>query len=189
MAISGYNRPPLAEAAGSRSGGTVNGSHCSKPGITAPPDLVELGNLQHAFQIVNVLDKPFLIGSDYAITRSSGGRLLGGTVFTQYTGTSVSMHIASFVPNWISRALIWWVFHYPFEVLKVEKLVCATARPRALQLCLRFGFAEEVTLHNVVPEGPLVILSMVPAACRWLGERPRNTKVIVHPGNPDVFRN
>lgn len=165
----------------------VNGSS-RDPGITSPPDLVELGNPQHALQIVRALRKSFVIGTDYVISRSSGGRLLGGVVFNHYSGVSVCMHTVGFTPNWISRALIWWVFHYPFEVLAVQTLLCATARPRALRLCRHFGFADMVELPDVVPEGPLVLLSMVPAACRWLGERPRNNNVIVHPGTDDVFR-
>ena len=149
-----------------------------------PPDIIELNNPAHAMAIAQVLRKPYYVGGDYVISRSSEGRLLGGVIFQQYTGSAVAMHVAGMAPNWMSRALIWWTFNYAFRMLKVEKLIGAvsTGRPRSLSLAIRMGFVEEARLQDVVPDGALVILSMVPAACPWLGEPPRNRKVIVHPG-------
>lgn len=149
-----------------------------------PPDVIELNNPAHAMALASVLHKPYYVGGDFVISRSSGGRLLGGVVFQQYTGSAVALHIAGMVPNWMSRSLIWWTFHYPFKMLKVRKLIAAvsTGKPRSLSLAFRMGFYEEARLLDVVPDGTLVILSMSSAACSWLGEPPRNRKVIVHPG-------
>jgi len=149
-----------------------------------PPDLIELGNLKHGLLIAQHLRKPYIPKVDFVVSRSSGGRLLGGVIYNNYTGISVAHHIAGFVPNWMSRALIWWAFEYPFGMLKVQKMlgIVSTGNVKSHRLALHMGFTEECRVHDVVRDGALVILSMVPAACRWRGERPRNNQVIMHPG-------
>jgi hypothetical protein len=128
-------------------------------------------------------------GTDYCVSRSSGGRLLGGFIYNHYTKRAVTAHVCGFGPNWLSRALLYWAFFYPFEMLKVAKvLAIAPDSNPSYELAQRLGFTEEARLHDVVPDGAMVILSMVPGACRWLGERPRNRALIVHSGVSDVFR-
>lgn len=153
------------------------------------PDLVELNNPAHAFLTSERLRKSYRHGIDYCISRSSGGRLLGGVLYSHYTRTAIAMHVASFSPNWLSRALLYWVFEYPFNMLRVDKALAIVPEDKpSHNLALRLGFGTETRLTDVLPDGDMVVLGMRKDGCRWLDEPPRNRAIIIHPGGPDVVR-
>lgn len=155
----------------------------------SPPDLVELNNPAHALLIARTLRKHYMHGVDYCVSRSSGGRLLGGVLYTNYNRHSVALHLCGLVPNWMSRALVFWAFEYPFGMLKVHRLMAVmSSANRSYALAVRMGFTEDAWLPDVVPDGVLVVMSMKAGACRWLGERPRNRAIIIHPEATDVVR-
>jgi hypothetical protein len=101
-------------------------------------------------------------------------RLMGGVLYTDFRGGSVVMHWAGFAPNWVSRALIWLAFDYPFRHLSVDKVFGLTPESNvtARNAALRFGFKIENVIDGVFrrPDGynNLYVLGMRKQDCKWL---------------------
>jgi hypothetical protein len=106
---------------------------------------------------------------------SADDRLMGGVLFTDFWGGSVTMHWAGFAPNWVSRAMIWLAFDYPFRQLDVKKAIGLTPESNvtARNTALRFGFKIEYLVTDVFKDDPdnlngMYILSMRKEDCKWL---------------------
>ena len=105
---------------------------------------------------------------------SASDKLMGGVLYTDFRVGSVAMHWAGFFPNWVSRALIWLAFDYPFRQLGVDKVFGLTPESNitARNTALRFGFKIEHIIDDVFrrPDGfnSLYILGMYKKDCKWL---------------------
>jgi RimJ/RimL family protein N-acetyltransferase len=112
---------------------------------------------------------------DHVISRHENGKLLGGVIFTGFTGSSIGIHAAGFVPHWVNRDLLWITFHYPFEQLKVKKLIgqIPSGNRKALDFNENLGFKEEARIADVFPDEDLVVMSMRREDCRWLNRGSR----------------
>lgn len=113
---------------------------------------------------------PFDTSVDTVISRRHGSRLLGGVIFKNYTKASICAHMAGLDPMWISKSLIWAVFHYAFIQLKVRKFFAEVpaSNHRALVINRKFGFIEEARIKDVFEDGDLIVLAMRPEQCKWL---------------------
>lgn len=122
---------------------------------------------------------PFNPDCDVSIGRVEDGRLLGGVIYNDYTGASISIHVASFDPNWIDRAMLWVTFDYPFNQLKVNKLFgqVPASNAQALAFDLHVGFKIEARIKDVFPDGDLILVSMYRDDCKWLKMRPPGGEV------------
>jgi RimJ/RimL family protein N-acetyltransferase len=107
---------------------------------------------------------------DHVISRSEGGILLGGVIFTGFTGASIGLHVAGFDPRWINKDMLWITFHYPFEQLGVRKITgtIPSGNRNALLFNAKLGFVEEARVADVFPDEDLIIMSMRREDCRWL---------------------
>lgn len=108
---------------------------------------------------------------DHSLSTHDGDRLLGGFVFTSYMGNAISVHDGSCDQRWLSRDLMWMVFHYAFKQLGCHKLVAPTQSDNyhALDLNLRAGFKLEAVIQDLVRPGVhLMVLTMIETDCRWL---------------------
>lgn len=116
---------------------------------------------------------------DACIAAHRGGKLLGGVIYQGYTGASIQAHIASFDPHWLTRDMLWMIFHYPFEQLGVKKIFgqVGAHNAKALEFDRKLGFKEEARIADVYPEGDMVLLSMHKADCRFLSIKPRHIEV------------
>jgi hypothetical protein len=119
--------------------------------------------------------------TDTNIARVERDELVGGVVFTGYTGASIAMHVAGFRPNWLNRDLLWASFHYPFVVLGCKKVLAwlPEAGP-TLAFTQNLGFRIEARVADVFPSGNALVVSMSPENCRWLKLR----RIEIHPGYP-----
>ena len=109
----------------------------------------------------------------HAIARySDTDRLLGGVLFTEYRGGSVAIHMAGFDPHWVNRAMIYLAFDYPFNQLKVKKLIglVPESNVRARNANLKLGFKIEHLIEDVYngPMNGMHIMSMLKDQCKWL---------------------
>lgn len=97
------------------------------------------------------------------------GKIIAGVLYEGYNGKSVAMHVAG-EGNWLSREYLWAVFHYPFEVLKAEKILglVSSANEKAMKLDIGLGFVHEATVKDACKDGDLNILTMTRDQCRWL---------------------
>jgi RimJ/RimL family protein N-acetyltransferase len=137
--------------------------------------MIEFNNPHHAEIVADackaILNKEY----DHCISRTKNGELLGGGIFTNYTGRSVCMHIASFDPSWLNRDLLWVAFHYPFVQLKCQKILAMVPanNHRALEFDTKLGFKEETIIRDVYNTGDMIVLSMYKDDCRWLKLKPK----------------
>jgi len=137
--------------------------------------VIEYSNPTHLETIANAANVLPNRAYDTCISRSKDGRLLGGVIYTNYTGASITMHTAGFDPAWVNRDMLWVCFHYPFVQLKCNKLFGQVPawNVKALEFDLHLGFKEECIIRDVYPEGDMILLSMRKEDCRWLKLRPR----------------
>lgn len=133
-------------------------------------DLVYINEPEHGPIIAAAAGGYFNPACDQTIARVKDGELLGGVLFDHYTGSAISIHTAGFVPHWVNRDLIFAVFHYAFEQLKVKKIFGQT--PASNEQAIRFntsaGFKVEHVIEDVFPDGPMLLFSMKREECRWL---------------------
>lgn len=117
----------------------------------------------------------FDVRNDTTISIWRGGQMLGGVIYSHWTGASVTLHIASVDERWITPDLLWVCFHYPFVQLGVSKLIgfVPSYNTHALNFDLKLGFKLIAVIPGVYPAGDLLILTMDKADCRFLNLRPR----------------
>jgi hypothetical protein len=139
---------------------------------------IEFGNLEHGHRIAVEAGCTFNPAVDQVISVTSEGNLLGGNIFTGYTGASIHTHMAGFVSNWANRDFLWVVFDYPFNQLKCKKVFgqVAETNTRALEIDLKLGFKIEARIEDVFPDGACLLLAMYREDCRWLRLEPRGLK-------------
>jgi hypothetical protein len=137
--------------------------------------LINFNNPLHAELIAKAAGANLNRDMDQCISRSEDDVLLGGTIFTDYTGRSICAHMAGFVDHWINRDLLWVTFHYPFIQLKCEKIIgfLPIANQSALEFDRKLGFKEEAIIQDVYPQGDMVIVSMRKEDCKWLNLKPK----------------
>jgi hypothetical protein len=137
--------------------------------------MIRVNDLHATKLIAEAAEVPFVPGLHGCIARySANDMLMGGVMYTDYKVGSVVMHWASFAPNWVSRALIWLCFDYPFRQLNVNKVFGLTPESNvtARNAALRFGFKIEHVIDGVFrrPDGmnSLYVLGMRQEDCKWL---------------------
>ena len=112
----------------------------------------------------------WLSGREQAIGLAREGELVAGIMYDQWTGTSIGTHIAVLPGVCPSRTFLRACFIYPFEQLKVHKLLgfVGEGNPAARRLVEHLGLVLEATLEAAHPTGDLLIYSMTRSQCRWL---------------------
>ena len=92
-----------------------------------------------------------------------------------YNGASVLGHLAGLGKKWMNREFLWYCFHYPFEELRVNKILglVESTNLEARKLDEHLGFTLEATLKDAAPKGDLLIYSMVKDQCKWLSLKDR----------------
>ena len=137
--------------------------------------MIHLDDIEHGYAIADKAGTVFVPRVHRAISRTVDGNLAGGVVYTDYTRRAISMHVASWHRRWLNRDLLWSLFTYPFDVLKVEQCLAfvPSTNIRAVAFDINIGFKLKHTIEDVVPGGHLMVLSMRREDCRWLAWKPR----------------
>jgi RimJ/RimL family protein N-acetyltransferase len=119
-----------------------------------------------------------MVGSPYDISfsRWKNGELMGGVVYQRYTHSSILMHVAAFMPNWLCRDFLWLAFHYPFVQLGVGRVFGLVHEKNDVALAFdrKLGFEIETRIKKVYPDGDQIVLVMEREQCRWLKLTPKN---------------
>ena len=137
--------------------------------------MIELGNKEHGDAIARAVPRNYNPAVDPVISRSKDGKLLGGVIYEGYTGSCIFAHQAAFDKRWLSRDMLWMLFHYPFIQLKCKKL-CGTipsGNTALLAFNAKLGFKVEHVIEDGYPDGGMMILSMKRDECRWLDIKQR----------------
>lgn len=141
--------------------------------------MIVFGNESHGHAIAQKAGATYNPAADMCIANvGPDGGLLGGVIYSGYTGSSIGIHMASFDPRWATVDMVWVAFHYPFVQLGCKKVFgqVPASNSKALELDLRLGFKEVARIEDVFPDGDLVVLAMDREDCRWLRLKPRGLK-------------
>lgn len=100
------------------------------------------------------------------------GHLIAAVIYDNYQESSISAHLTIQTGAIVSMNFLWYAFHYPFNELKVHKLLgfVDSANQKALSLYARLGFVEEYRIPGAALGGDLVVISMTRQQCRFLGD-------------------
>ena len=139
---------------------------------------IEFGNVEHGYRIAAAAGCHFNPAVDQVISVTSKGILLGGNIYTGYTGASIQLHMAGFAPSWANRDFLWVAFDYPFNQLKCKKVFgqVPESNTKALEIDLKLGFKIEARVEDVFPDGACLVLALAREDCRWLNLKPRAWK-------------
>jgi hypothetical protein len=138
--------------------------------------MIQIGNPHHGRMIALKAGVDFDVERNPVISRTDEhGDLLGGVIYSDYTGVSMRIHMAGSRVGWASPLMLWMAFDYPFNQLGVELLLGSvrSTDKHVLNIDRRLGFKEIFRIPKAVPGGDLVLLSMSRADCKWLKVRPR----------------
>lgn len=127
------------------------------------------GNFRHARAIARASGSSFDPEVDYVLSLTRP-QLLGGVIYTNFTGRSVQMHMAGFEPGWPTPKFMWCIYSFPFDQLKVERVIgtVPSTNRRALKIDYQMGFQYVTKVPDVVPGGDMIVLSMSRAECKYL---------------------
>ena len=138
--------------------------------------MIAIGNIIHGYKIAAAIPRPYNPDVDVVISRvTPEGNCMGGVIYDGYTGGCVFMHQASFDRRWLTGNMIWIVFDYPFNKLKVNKVAGTinSNNKELLDFNRRLGFKEEARIKNAYRDGDMIVLTMERSECRWLSIKPK----------------
>jgi hypothetical protein len=109
-------------------------------------------------------------------------RVIGGVIYTNYTGVSCWMHMAGAHEKWTTRDFIWMAFDYPFNLMGCARVfgLVEASNTLALSIDLRLGFREVARIPGMFASGDALVLSMERENCRWLSVKPRSIRRLEH---------
>lgn len=141
--------------------------------------MIHFNDTDHGYQIAGVIPRIFNPMADKVISRTDkDGRLLGGVIYESLISNCVFMHQGSFSKKWHSKDLLWVMFDYPFNQLKVD-VVCGTipsSNPELRAVNERLGFKVECSIKDAYKDGDLLIMTMRKPECRWLSITPKSIR-------------
>lgn len=102
------------------------------------------------------------------------GKIVGGVVYTMYTGTGIMMNVAGGYKGWINREFLHVAFSYPFKQLgctRVSGLV-RVDNPVAQDFDERLGFKREGLIRKGDDDGmDLIMYGMLREECKWIKDK------------------
>lgn len=123
-----------------------------------------------------------------AIGLEQDGKLIAGVLYDHYNGQSIAMHVAAEGKRWMTREYLWVCFHYPFEQLKVKKIIglVDSTNLDAQRFDEHLGFEKEAVITHAGAVGDLIIYGMTKDKCRFLKYGP-NVHPAIAPERCEVF--
>ena len=120
--------------------------------------------------VMEQTDGQWINGRGSTIGLLDDNAIVAGCVFSDCNGASIMLHCAGAGKSWLNREFLWYTFYYPFEELKVNKIISPVESTNSQ--CRKFiehiGFSVEATLLDASPKGDLLIYTMSRSACKWL---------------------
>lgn len=129
-----------------------------------------------------------MTGGEYsggvAIGMADDVKLIAGVLYDTYNGASIAMHVAGHARSWMTREYLWMCFHYPFEQLKVKKVIGLVSENngQARRFDEHLGFVLETRIKDAHPDGDLLIYSMTRQQCRFLELKRHGRKILTTSG-------
>jgi RimJ/RimL family protein N-acetyltransferase len=88
------------------------------------------------------------------------GAIIAVCGYDDFNVSSVRAHIA--IEGRINRRFLWLILHYPFEQLKVKKIVAPvhSANAKSVRFCEKMGFVKEAIVKDLFADGDLFFLTL-----------------------------
>lgn len=111
------------------------------------------------------------MNADEAIGLEREGKMIAGVVYEGWNGASFQCHIA--VEGLMTPAYLAAIFHYPFVHCGAKKILVPVAETneRSKKFVENLGFRLEHRLLDAHPDGSILLYSMTPDQCRFIGEK------------------
>jgi L-amino acid N-acyltransferase YncA len=99
------------------------------------------------------------------------GKLQAGVWYEDMNAVSVMAHIA--ITGRIGKKFIRAIFDYPFNQMRVEKILCPVLEDnvKSIRLCGKLGFSKTAVLKDIHPSGDMFFYMLERENCKYLGER------------------
>jgi RimJ/RimL family protein N-acetyltransferase len=99
------------------------------------------------------------------------GALVAGVMYEDWNTQSITAHIA--IKGLINRQFLHVIFDYPFNQLKVNKIVAPvlSSNLKSINLVKKMGFTEHARLKDIHPSGDMIFFVIDKTACKYLGAR------------------
>jgi RimJ/RimL family protein N-acetyltransferase len=96
------------------------------------------------------------------------GTIVAGVTYDNYLRNSICAHIA--IEGAITREFLRAIFAYPFEQLKVHKIIgpVDSVNAAARRFDEHLGFVAEAVIEGAGRFGNLILFTMTRSQCRWL---------------------
>lgn len=110
-------------------------------------------------------------GEGACIGLEKDGQIVAGVLYDHYNGRSAWAHIASNgSKNWLNKEFLRIIFDYPFNQLKLKKLigVVDSNNAQALKFDKHLGFVEQTVIKDAGTTGDLCVLTMSKEQCRFI---------------------
>jgi RimJ/RimL family protein N-acetyltransferase len=102
----------------------------------------------------------------------SGGELIAGVAFENYTKTGISIHVAALEGrHWLSKDFLFRVFAYPFLQLSCHRVtgLVRIDNLKAQKLDEHLGFVQEGIIRRGATDGTdFIMYGMLKEECRWI---------------------
>jgi RimJ/RimL family protein N-acetyltransferase len=111
-----------------------------------------------------------LPGDAVLVGWESHGRIVACVAYDNFNGASISMHVVGEGKRWLTRDYLRFCFAYPFEQLRVKKVLglVPSTNADAIKFDEHLGFVREAVIADAVPGGDLIVYSMTRDQCRHL---------------------
>jgi len=123
--------------------------------------------------IMEKLEGHFMLGKGHTIGLWDDvlDRPVAAVYYEGCNGASIMLHCAGEGKTWLNREFLWYVFHYPFVELEVNKILSPVESDNSdsRRFIENIGFSLEATLQDASPKGDLLIYSLARSDCKWLG--------------------
>ena len=104
------------------------------------------------------------------IGQEKDGELIAVVGYNNFTEKLCQIHVASTDVYWLNKDLLFAIFDYPFNKVKVNVILAPICKDnvKSLNLCRKLGFEKVADIPYAHKDGDLIIMSMKRNQCKWL---------------------
>ena len=104
------------------------------------------------------------------IGQEKDGKLIAVVGYNGFLPNSCQIHVASTDVYWLNKDLLFAIFDYPFNKLKVKAIIAPICKDnvKSLNLCRKLGFENVADIPYGHPKGDLIVVAMKRNQCKWL---------------------
>lgn len=104
------------------------------------------------------------------IGQEKDGELIAVVGYNNFAPQACQIHVASTDVHWLTRDLLFAIFDYPFNKLKVKVILAPMGKGniKSFNLCRKLGFELVADIPYCHEDGNLLLMAMEYDRCKWL---------------------